>query len=351
MELDIEKHPHRRHNPLTGDWVLVSPHRLDRPWQGATEGPSKETRQAYNKDCYLCPGNTRAGGVVNPDYRNTFVFDNDFAALLPDTPPVNEEKHPLLTARGSRGIARVICFSPHHGLTLPRMEVKDIRKVVTTLSDQIRELGKTWRWVQIFENRGEIMGCSNPHPHCQAWATDYIPVEPAREDIHQKEYYRMQGTPLLLDYLALEENDGSRLICANAHWTALVPYWATWPFESILLPRRHVLRLTDLSVEEQLALAEIMKQLLTRYDNLFHISFPYSMGWHNAPTGPELIGGDKEDCLHWQLHAHYYPPLLRSATVKKFMVGYEMLAEAQRDLTPEQAAATLRVLSDTYDLT
>ncbi len=330
-------HPHRRYNALTGDWITVSPHRTKRPWKGQVERPPREARPAYDTSCYLCPGNTRADGAVNPVYTSTFVFTNDFAALLPDTPHVVLDEEPLLRAETERGTCRVICFSPRHDLTLAEMPVSDIRSVVDVWCDQVEELGETYRWVQVFENRGEVMGSSNPHPHGQVWAGDALPNEPAKEDYQQRIYFEEHGRPMLTTYADLELEKRVRVIVQNAYWVVVVPYWALWPFETLVLPRRHVLRLPELVDGERDALAEIMKTLLIKYDNLFETSFPYSMGWHGAPT-------DGAQHAHWQLHAHFYPPLLRSATVKKFMVGYEMLAEPQRDLTAEQAAERLRSL-------
>lgn len=330
-------HPHRRYNALTGDWITVSPHRTKRPWKGQVERPPREARPAYDTSCYLCPGNTRADGAVNPVYTSTFVFTNDFAALLPDTPHVVLDEEPLLRAETERGTCRVICFSPRHDLTLAEMPVSDIRSVVDVWCDQVEELGETYRWVQVFENRGEVMGSSNPHPHGQVWAGDALPNEPAKEDYQQRIYFEKHGRPMLTTYADLELEKRVRVIVQNAYWVVVVPYWALWPFETLVLPRRHVLRLPELVDGERDALAEIMKTLLIKYDNLFETSFPYSMGWHGAPT-------DGAQHAHWQLHAHFYPPLLRSATVKKFMVGYEMLAEPQRDLTAEQAAERLRSL-------
>ncbi len=355
-------HPHRRLNPLTGEWVQVSPHRMKRPWQGQVEKAPPDTRPAYDPGCYLCPGNARAGGHQNPEYASTFVFTNDFAALLPDTPPSNVPGHELLQVEAVPGTCRVICFSPRHDLTLPEMALPDIRGVVDIWAAQTAELGQTYRWVQVFENKGAIMGCSNPHPHGQIWALDTLPNEPRKEDERQRAYWQERKRPLLRDYLALElereQEADSRVVVTNAHWVAVVPYWAVWPFELLLLPRRHVLRLPDLDDGERDALADILKRLLTRYDNLFETSFPYSMGWHGAPfeTSEVSVNDERDQPMekprrsneHWQLHAHFYPPLLRSATVKKFMVGYEMLGEAQRDLTAEQAAARLRELPETH---
>jgi UDPglucose--hexose-1-phosphate uridylyltransferase len=332
--------PHRRLNALTGDWVLVSPHRTKRPWQGKQETTPPNNRPQHDPNCYLCAGNERAGGLKNPDYKSTYVFDNDFAAILPESGEVGGSQD-LLQAEPVAGTCRVICFSPRHDWTLPEMPVEAIRGVVDVWAAQTEELGKKYRWVQVFENKGDVMGCSNPHPHGQIWASDFIPNEPSKEDRQQKAHFGKSGSPLLIDYLKTEVEKDQRIVVENEHWVVLVPYWATWPYELLLLPRRHVLRLPDLNDAERTALADVLKRLLTRYDNLFEVSFPYSMGWHGAPT---LEG----DFSHWQLHAHFYPPLLRSATVKKFMVGYEMLAEAQRDLTPEQAAQTLRNQSEVH---
>ncbi|MFN2151725.1 MAG: UDP-glucose--hexose-1-phosphate uridylyltransferase [Anaerolineales bacterium] len=350
------EHPHRRYNPLTGEWVLVSPHRTKRPWQGQVEKAPPDTLSQYDPKCYLCPGNERAGGDNNPQYEHTFVFTNDFAALLPDTPvPTRVRENPLFRAQAASGTCRVMCFSPRHDLTLPEMELPDICRVVETWAEQFTELAQKYLWVQVFENKGAVMGCSNPHPHGQIWALDRLPNEPAKEDAHQHEYFRDTGRSLLLDYLEQELKFVERTVVENQHWAAFVPYWAVWPFEILLLPKRHVQRLPDLDEEERQALAEILKGLLIKYDNLFETSFPYSMGWHNAPSETWQVSASEEpdqpdsfrparSLQYWQLHAHFYPPLLRSATVKKFMVGFEMLAEAQRDITAEQAADRLRIL-------
>jgi UDPglucose--hexose-1-phosphate uridylyltransferase len=340
---DPTEHPHRRYNPLTGEYILVSPHRTRRPWLGKVDLPEQETRPRYDPSCYLCPGNTRANKEQNPHYESTFVFTNDFRALLDDVPRIEENENPLFQTQAVNGTSRVLCFSPRHDLTLALMEVEDISKVVEMWAAQTEELGQGYRWVQVFENRGAMMGASNPHPHGQVWAQDVLPTEPAKEDRQQHLYFEQHGRPLLLDYAVEEVSRKDRLVVENDDWLAVVPYWAIWPYETLLLPRWHVRRLPDLDAGQQLSLAEILKRLLTRYDNLFKTSFPYSMGWHGSPFGNG--GGD-----HWQLHAHFYPPLLRSATVRKFMVGYEMLADAQRDLTAEQAAENLRGLPEVHYL-
>jgi UDPglucose--hexose-1-phosphate uridylyltransferase len=334
---------HRRYNPLLDEWVLCSPQRLDRPWQGQTEPPSPEHLPAYDPECYLCPGNPRAGGARNPAYSATFVFENDFPALGP--PGESPKARGLLVAHAESGACRVLCFSPRHDLSLARMTVAEIRGVVDAWAAEVASLGARddVSHVQVFENKGTLMGCSNPHPHGQVWATRHVPAIPARKLASQRDYHAAHGADLLGDYLEQELREGARLVLGNDHWAALVPFWAVWPFETMLLPRRRVADLPSLTSEERHALADAVRRLCVRYDNLFRCPFPYSMGWHGRPTD----GGEHP---YWRLHAVYFPPLLRSATVKKFLVGYEMTGEPQRDLTPEEAAARLRDSPETHYL-
>lgn len=341
--------PHRRMNPLTGRHVLVSPHRSNRPWQGAQEAPRGHDQVRHDPGCYLCPGSMRAAGTRNPDYDGVHVFDNDFPALLADgasrapTGPSMDDmgSAELFVAEAVSGANRVICFSADHSATLPELSPTAMRAVVDAWCDQTAELGRTYPWVQLFENKGAMMGCSNPHPHGQVWATSFLPDEAVIEDERQRAYFAAHGQPMLLDVATREAALGERVVVANDRWIAIVPFWASWPFETLLLPRLAVARMPDLDPRARAALADVIQALTTRYDNLFATRFPYSMGWHGAPFDGRASDG-------WQLHAHFYPPLLRSASVRKFMVGFEMLAEAQRDLTPEHAAALLRGVSDVH---
>jgi len=312
----------------------VSPQRTQRPWQGRRESLRKEKQPAYDPTCYLCPGNTRANGSKNSLYKTTFVFQNDFPALIKNAEDVKHNEVNLLKVEQVEGECRVVCFSPRHDLTLADMSIGEIATVIDTWSEEIENLKKKYQWVQIFENKGELMGCSNPHPHGQIWASNFVPNEMEKEDQEQKKYFRVYNSPMLVDYVEEELHLKERIVIENDTWVALVPFWAIWPFETTLLPKTHKPHF-EFSQKEKEELAEIMKKLLVSYDKLFDTSMPYSMGWHFAPF-------TKENDEYWQLHAHYYPPLLRSATVKKFMVGYEMLAEAQRDITPEQAALSLK---------
>ncbi len=339
MTFDPAEHPHRRYNPLRDEWLLVSPHRTARPWQGQQDEPDRSERPSYDPDCHLCPGNARLSGERNPAYAGTYVFANDFAALTTDA-PAPEGGDPLFRAEGARGEARVICFSPDHARTLPELDPAALESVVACWCDQAADLGRRYANVQLFENKGAMMGWSSPHPHGQVWATDYLPQEVAIEDRTQRAWLAEHDRPLLLE-LVERERGGARVVVETDHWLAIVPFWAAWPFETLVLPKSAVQRLPDLTPDQRADLAHALRALTIRYDNLFATSFPYSMGWHGAPFG-------QADAGHWQLHAHFYPPLLRSASVRKFMVGYEMLAEAQRDMTPEQAAEQLRAVSEIH---
>jgi UDPglucose--hexose-1-phosphate uridylyltransferase len=342
---DLRDTPHRRWNPLLREWVLVSPHRTKRPWLGQVASPAIPQQISYDPECYLCPGNSRAAGLRNPAYTSTFVFDNDYPALLPDASPGEIDRDGLIVARAERGICRVVCFSPRHDLTMPRMKPEEVRQVVDVWTDQYGELGALpWvQHVQIFENRGALMGASNPHPHCQIWANEELPNQPSRELAAQLAYRQAHGVCLLCSYLTAELQASERIVCENKGCVALVPYWAVWPFETMILSRRHVSSLVELSDEERNDLGEIMRRVTIRYDNLFKTAFPYTMGFHQQPT-------DGKPHPEWHFHAHYFPPLLRSATVQKFMVGYELLGAPQRDITAESAAALLRDLDETHFL-
>jgi UDPglucose--hexose-1-phosphate uridylyltransferase len=338
--LELQPAAHRRFNPLIREWVLVSPHRTQRPWLGKVDKAIPCTTIEYDPTCYLCPENERANGARNPKYTNTFVFDNDYPALFADPPRIAAGEDDLFITESEAGVCRVVCFSPRHDLTIPVMTPLEVRKVVNTWSEQFLELEKVpWvRHIQIFENRGSLMGASNPHPHCQIWANASIPNIPGRELSSFQEYTATKKSCLLCDYLRLELSKEERVVCENDGFAVVVPYWAVWPFETLLLGKRHVAAIDEFSVNESDLLADIVRQITTRYDNLFAMSFPYSMGFHQRPSDPKSYP-------EWHFHGHYYPPLLRSATVQKFMVGYELLASPQRDVTPEAAAARLRELS------
>jgi len=339
----IQQYSHRRLNMLTGEWVLVAPHRTKRPWQGHEEGNTRKTSLAYDPACYLCPGNTRANGITNPAYPDTYSFVNDFSALVSDLPEFTLKEADLLNARSEKGLCKVICFSPKHDLTLAEMEIPGIASVIATWQNEFKILGELpyINYVQIFENKGEIMGCSNPHPHGQIWAEETIPVEPAKEQTQQQKYLHDHQSLLLTDYLELELIKKERIVYENEGFVVLVPFWAVWPYETLIIPRRriqHILQFTEREIGEY---ARAIKVITARYDNLFNTSFPYSAGIHQSPT-------DGSEHPEWQMHMHFYPPLLRSATIKKFMVGYELLANPQRDITAETSAAILRDLPDTH---
>lgn len=343
QNFDLNEHSHNRYNLLTGEWVLVSPHRSKRPWQGKVEDLPPDTRPQYDPKCYLCPGNERVGGTPNPPYTDTFVFTNDFSALQADSPAGEVNIGGLLQAKSQSGVCRVICFSPRHDLTLPEMDVASLRRVVDLWVREFNDLGSRpdIGYVQIFENRGEMMGSSNPHPHGQIWAQSDAPLEIVKETRQFKAHLDKTGRSLLHDYLAVEKAENTRIVLENDHFAVVVPFWAVWPYETLVISKRHLQHLGQFSEAEKDGLADILKRLTTRYDNLFSISFPYSAGMHQAPT-------DGEEHPEWHWHMHFFPPLLRSATVKKFMVGYEMLGNPQRDITPEWAADRLRSLSEIH---
>jgi UDPglucose--hexose-1-phosphate uridylyltransferase len=332
----VSSRPHRRYNPLVDEWVLVSADRSSRPWLGDRVEPITKNLPAFDPACYLCPGATRSSGEVNPAYATTYTFTNDFAALRPDT-GTERATDGLLVAEGERGTCRVVCYTPRHDASLGQLEPTAIREVIDLWADETTELGKDYRWVKVFENRGTAMGASNPHPHGQIWAGSALPREAAREDASQRQYSTTTGRRLLPDY-AIQESGGARVIVEDPDWLIVVPFWAAWPFETMVIAKTPAARLDELEPAARDSLGVSLKELLRRYDNLFVGPFPYSMGWHQAPFGDHPTD-------HWQLHAHFYPPLLRSATVRKHMVGYELLAETQRDLTPEEAAERLRALT------
>ena len=333
--------PHRRFNPLSNEWVLVSPHRTQRPWQGAVEALPAAQRAKYDPSCYLCPGNQRANGEWNPQYHSTFVFENDFAALKKNVPSarLDLKDRGLMVAETEAGICKVMCFSPRHDLTLATMEAPEIEPVIHEWKTQTEELSVQpgIRHVQIFENRGEMMGASNPHPHCQIWATSTIPQAPMRELFAQRNYRQKNNACLLCDYIELESEEKTRVVCGNEGFVAVVPFWAVWPFEILVCSRRHLGSFPDFKPAEFAHISNLLKQVTSTYDRVFEVTFPYSMGFHQHPF-------DGESHPEWHFHAHFYPPLLRSATVRKFMVGFEMLGTPQRDITPELAAEKLRSL-------
>lgn len=337
------EHPHRRYNPLLDEWILVSPHRNKRPWQGQNEKIHEDNRPEHDENCYLCSGNMRSNGVRNPEYTNCYVFENDFSALLQEEVAFDNNSANLFQLKPERGINKVVCFSPKHNLTLPEMEVEDIEKVIQTWKEQYIELGSHdfINYVQIFENKGSVMGCSNPHPHGQIWAQSSLPTQVERTQKSLRNYYEKNKSSLLKDYLDQELKNKERIVAENNHFAVVVPFWATWPYETMIISKRHFGNIIGMTNEETKAFAEIIKIITVKYDNLFETSFPYSAGIHQAPT-------DRISHPEWHFHMHFYPPLLRSATVKKFMVGYEMLGEAQRDISPEQSAKILRELSTTH---
>jgi UDPglucose--hexose-1-phosphate uridylyltransferase len=342
------QYPHLRWNPLRQTWVLVSPHRTERPWQGEVGQKTIPSALTYDPACYLCPGNQRAGGAANPAYESVFSFVNDYAALLPDLPEVPDvPTSPLLVAEPIRGLCKVLCFHPDHSLTLARMTREEIRRVVDAWTLEYQQLGALdWiQYVQIFENRGAMMGASNPHPHGQIWSTSHIPDEPAAETATQRNYLQRNARCLLCDYIEAEIAAQERVIFLNEHFAAVVPWWAVWPFEVMLLSRRHLGAMPELTSDERDGLADALNRLTVRYDNLFETSFPYTMGFHQSPVDLSADGGGHPE---WHFHAHFYPPLLRSATVRKFMVGFEMLGMPQRDITAESAAERLRESSEQH---
>jgi UDPglucose--hexose-1-phosphate uridylyltransferase len=339
MTFDIRKHPHRRFNPLTGVYVLVSPHRGERPWLGRQEAPVIDALPAYDPACYLCPGNARATGEVNPPYTGVYAFDNDFPALPQEAFEISG-KDALFRVLPAQGVCRVVCYSPDHAATVPELSLNAVKAVVACWRDEAAALERRYPCVQIFENKGEMMGCSNPHPHSQIWATTFTPSEVATEEGRQRQYFEETGRVLLDDVAKGEARSGERVIFETDRFLVVVPFWASWPFETLVIAKTEVVRLSALDDSGLEDLADTIKRLTTRYDNLFGCSFPYSMGFHGAPAGAEARS--------WRLHAHFYPPLLRSSTIRKFMVGFELLAEAQRDLTPEAAAERLRSASESH---
>ena len=343
IEFDLSEHPHRRYNPLTGEWILVSPHRAKRPWQGQKETVQEKLRPEYDPGCYLCPGNIRAGGAKNPQYKETFVFVNDFTALKSDIPQGQYQDDDIFFAKGEKGLCKVVCFSPRHDLSLPELGLAQIKKVIDIWQKEYIDIGSLdyINYVQIFENKGSVMGCSNPHPHGQIWAQESIPAEPSKECLQQKMYYDKNRKSLLSVYLEKEMEKKERILIMNKDFVVVCPFWGVWPFETMVISKRHIQNIGHMTEGEKLSFAEIIRKLTIIYDNLFEVSFPYSAGLHQSPT-------DGQDHPEWHFHMHFYPPLLRSATVKKFMVGYEMLGNPQRDITPEISAHRLRELPDVH---
>ena len=343
INFDLSEHPHRRYNALTGEWLLVSPHRAKRPWQGQVEKYREDKLPQYDPECYLCPRNKRAGGAKNPDYKDTFVFVNDFSALKPEVPAGKYQDSVTFRAESERGLCKVICFSPRHDLTLPEMDTGAIKKVIDVWQREYLEIGGLdyINYVQIFENKGSVMGCSNPHPHGQIWAQTSIPAEPSKECYHQKKFFERNKKSMLSVYLEKEMEKEERVVIENDRFVVVSPFWGIWPFETLIISKRHLQNIGLMSEEEKQSFAEILQRLTTIYDNLFEVSFPYSAGIHQSPT-------DGRDHPEWHFHMHFYPPLLRSATIKKFMVGYEMLANPQRDITPEISTKRLRELPEVH---
>lgn len=338
MKADLQNFSHKRFNILTGEWVLVSPHRAKRPWQGQNEEVKNEKKPTYDESCYLCSGNTRINGKVNPNYKDVFVFTNDFAALQKDSPDF-EVNDGLLIAQSVKGICKVVCFSPDHSKSLADMNTSEIQKVVFAWQKEYKELGdnELINYVQIFENKGTMMGCSNPHPHGQIWCQSTLPNEVSKKNTQQLNYHQKKNSSLLGDYLAQELVLNKRIIFENDAFVVLIPFWAVWPFEAMIVPKAHKPTILELSDDETFLYAEAISVLTKAYDKIFNTSFPYSSGIHQAPT-------NGEDNSHWHWHMSFYPPLLRSAAVKKFMVGYEMFGSPQRDITPEQAVKILKDL-------
>lgn len=332
----LNQYSHRRYNPLLDEWVLVAPHRTKRPWQGSQDDEEEEIAVDYDESCFLCPGNSRSSKEINPNYEDTFIFYNDFPALMENAEIHSFREDPLFQGETVRGTGKVICYSPSHSLTLPELPVESIEKLINSWVNELDELSKSYKWVQVFENKGQMMGCSQPHPHGQIWASEFIPTQINKKDSSQREFFNKYKKNLLLDYVTKELEFKERIVHENEHWVVLIPYWAAWPFETMVLPKKHIPQMSYMNLEQRKCLASILKKLTVSYDNLFNCSFPYSMGWHFAPFVDTI-----NHLEYWQLHATFLPPLLRSKSIRKFMVGYELLCEQGRDITPEVAAAYL----------